>query len=129
MKFLSPVVMVLAACLPCLAGEEVRLSSLDLSKFHQGWGKALADKAVTGKPMVLAGKQFAHGVGTHARSVAFVELDGQVERFQAVCKTPRRFTAVSPRRPPTWTSTPVCPPGTSSTMRPASPWPPWPWPR
>ena len=34
------------------------LSSLDLTKMSSGWGKALADKAVQGMPMSIAGRTF-----------------------------------------------------------------------
>ena len=48
------------------AAETVWLGSLDLSKMQQGWGKAQIDRSISEKPLRLAGKQFARGVGTHA---------------------------------------------------------------
>lgn len=65
--------------------EPVWLSTLDLAKVRQGWGTAQADRSVTGKPMTIAGRRFARGVGTHARSVVFVDLNGKAERFIASC--------------------------------------------
>lgn len=65
------------------AAETVWLGSLDLSHVRQGWGQAQADKAVTGKPLSIAGQPFAHGVGTHASSTFWVELGGGADRFQA----------------------------------------------
>jgi alpha-galactosidase len=64
--------------------EPVWVSSLDLTPIIQGWGKPQADKAVTGKPMSIAGKQFSHGLGTHADSLARLELNGGSERFSAL---------------------------------------------
>lgn len=65
------------------ASEVVRLGQLDLSKMSSGWGKPLADKSVTGKPLSINGRTFEYGVGTHAGSVLHVKLDGKVERFWA----------------------------------------------
>ena len=47
-----------------------------------GWGKPLVDKSVTGKAISIGGRTFDQGVGTHAESTLYVELDGKVERFQ-----------------------------------------------
>ncbi len=71
------------ALLPARAAETVWLGSLDLSHVRQGWGQALADKAVTGKPLSIAARKFEHGVGTHASSTFWVNLAGGTDRFQA----------------------------------------------
>ncbi|MGA2867480.1 MAG: NPCBM/NEW2 domain-containing protein [Verrucomicrobiota bacterium] len=65
------------------AAETVWLSTLDLSQVRQGWGKANADRSVTGKPLSIAGKKFDHGVGTHAPGTIWVDLAGGSERFLA----------------------------------------------
>jgi alpha-galactosidase len=65
------------------AEETVPLSSLDLKKMKQGWGEAKIDQAVTGIPMTIGGQSFKEGVGTHARSTLFVELDGGKNYFSA----------------------------------------------
>jgi alpha-galactosidase len=68
----------------CLYGEEiVPLSSLDLHKMRQGWGEAKIDQSVTGKPLAIGGQTFAHGVGTHARSVFYAQLNGGTSHFSA----------------------------------------------
>jgi alpha-galactosidase len=85
MKFGFSFLLLLAAFLPGLAAEQAWLSDLDLTKVRQGWGKALANKTVTDRPLALAGQTYDHGVGTHAPSVMFVALDGKVERFTALC--------------------------------------------
>ena len=63
--------------------ETVPLGALDLSKMSSGWGKALADKSVTGKTLSIAGRTFESGVGTHADSMLHVKLDERTERFGA----------------------------------------------
>ena len=67
------------------AGEvqKVWLASLDLSKMSAGWGEPVANKSIEKKPLTLGGKTFEKGVGSHAPSVMYVELDGNAERFYA----------------------------------------------
>jgi alpha-galactosidase len=78
---------VAAIVLLCTCGarsaEVVRLGELDLAKMSSGWGKPLVDKSVTDKTISIGGRTFDRGVGTHAESTIYVELDGQVERFKA----------------------------------------------
>lgn len=71
--------------LPAIASaqEQVPLSSLDLSFLKQGWGVPQVDKSIEGKPLTIGGRSFEHGVGSHAASVLFLELDGGTERFTA----------------------------------------------
>ncbi|MBN1422134.1 MAG: NPCBM/NEW2 domain-containing protein [Planctomycetes bacterium] len=66
------------------AEETVPLSSLDLSNMSCGWGRPQIDRSVTEKPMAIAGRAFARGVGTHAPSVLRVDLDGKAKRFTAL---------------------------------------------
>ncbi len=61
----------------------VRLDELDLTAFTQGWGQAQPGLSVTKTPLRIAGKTFAHGVGTHAESDVTVRLDGQAQTFTA----------------------------------------------
>src|ERR1019366_5235584 len=63
--------------------EAVWISALDLSPIIQGWGQPQADKSVTGTPMSIAGRKFEHGVGTHAISLARLDLHGSATRFSA----------------------------------------------
>lgn len=66
------------------ASEPIGLQTLDLTKLKQGWGRPKADASVTGKSLSLNGRQFAHGVGTHAPSTLWIELGGGCKRFRAV---------------------------------------------
>lgn len=86
MKFVPFTILLLA--FPCLVptlavAEEVRLSSLDLRHVQQRDGKPAADLAVGGKPLAIAGKGYAHGVGTQAPSVLHLDLKGGSSRFTA----------------------------------------------
>ena len=59
------------------------LSSLDLSKMRQGWGKPQIDKSVTEKELSIGGQKFEHGVGTHATGYVWIDLDGRCDKFIA----------------------------------------------
>jgi alpha-galactosidase len=61
----------------------MKLTEVDLSRMSSGWGKPQVDRSVTGQPISIGGQTFGHGVGTHAPSDLFLELDGKVERFTA----------------------------------------------
>ena len=82
---MSAAVAVFAVLAPAAAwGQEtVWLGSLDLSKMEQGWGKPQIDRSITEKPLTLGGRRFAHGVGTHARSIVWIDLGGGSDRFLA----------------------------------------------
>jgi alpha-galactosidase len=59
----------------------VHLSELDISKMTAGWGETQADKSIQGRELTIAGQTFTHGVGTHANSVMYIDLKGDVKRF------------------------------------------------
>jgi alpha-galactosidase len=63
--------------------ETFGLETLDLQYIEQGWGEAHANQSVDGHPMMLDGKRFEHGLGTHANSTFRVALGGKGERFTA----------------------------------------------
>ncbi|HKI69861.1 MAG TPA: NPCBM/NEW2 domain-containing protein, partial [Verrucomicrobiae bacterium] len=63
--------------------DEIWLSSLDLAGVEQGWGSPHADKSVEGHELSIAGRKFAHGLGTHATGRIKVIFDGKPERFSA----------------------------------------------
>jgi alpha-galactosidase len=82
MSILAAVLLSLGATLAAKA-DVAALADLDLTKMSSGWGQPLVDKSVTGKPLSIGGKVFEHGVGTHADSTLYIDLDGKAERFQA----------------------------------------------
>jgi alpha-galactosidase len=63
--------------------EGLRLGSLDLSSTRQGWGKVQIDKSVTGKDLLIAGKKYEFGVGTHANSTIKIRLNKRTVKFSA----------------------------------------------
>ena len=64
------------------AAESIWLTQLDLANLHfEGWGRPQVDKSFTGKPLSVAGQKFAHGIGTRALTLLWLELDGRVEKF------------------------------------------------
>jgi alpha-galactosidase len=65
------------------AAETMWLSSLDLSKCTQGFGKPQADKSITEKTLSIAGRTFDKGLGTHAASRLLIDLKGGSSRFVA----------------------------------------------
>lgn len=72
-------------CLPAglASAESLRLEELDLKAMSQQWGQPQRGRAVTEAPMVLGGKTYAYGVGTHARSEMVIDLKNAAERFEA----------------------------------------------
>lgn len=66
------------------AAQSVWLSSLNLAPMAQGWGAPKTNLSVTGRPLAIGGKTFARGVGTHADSSAWLDLNGGTERFSAL---------------------------------------------
>jgi alpha-galactosidase len=63
--------------------QTVWLSSLDFAKMQQGWGHPQIDKSVSEKPLSIAGKKYEHGIGTHAASRIWIDLQGGASRFIA----------------------------------------------
>ena len=63
--------------------ETVWLDSLKLGLAAQEWGTPAKNKSVTGAPLAIGGKSFAHGFGTHAKSVLRVQLNGGSKSFSA----------------------------------------------
>jgi alpha-galactosidase len=80
---LSAVAVILLYACTAKSSEIVRLGELDLSEMSCGWGKPLVDKSVTGQAISIGGRTFDTGVGTHAESTIYLELDGKIERFKA----------------------------------------------
>jgi alpha-galactosidase len=62
---------------------KVWLSDLDIGKTQQGWEHARKDLSVDGNPLKIAGRAFEKGLGTHADSLLYVELNGGSARFNA----------------------------------------------
>ena len=65
------------------AEEVVWLSTLDLDKAKQGWGKPSRNLSVDGHPLFIGGRRFDKGFGSHAQSELRIDLKGGSEKFIA----------------------------------------------
>ena len=61
----------------------VWLETIDLSQAPTGFGRPSVAATVAGNPLSIAGKAFAHGVGTHADAAFVLNLGGGATRFIA----------------------------------------------
>jgi alpha-galactosidase len=60
------------------------LETMDLSKMQQDWNAPHAGKSVENRPIRLDGVTFVHGIGTHAISEVYIDLQHAATRFCAV---------------------------------------------
>lgn len=77
----------LSMCGIVLAAGPVRtqwLDELDLGRAVADWGTTQANRSIDGHPLVLGGKTFQRGIGTHANGQLNLALDGKALRFTAV---------------------------------------------
>lgn len=65
------------------APQDVPLTSLDLSKATQGYGRPQVDRAITEAPLSIAGRKFATGLGAHSEFSIWIDLKDGAERFEA----------------------------------------------
>jgi len=71
------------AALPLKQENVVWLESLDISNMTQDWGEPHKQRSVNGTPIMLHGKRYEHGIGTHANSSFAIDLKGGALRFSA----------------------------------------------
>ena len=74
-------VFLLSGVLSVAAQERVPLSSLDLGKLRQGWGRPKIDRSIEDRPLSIGGRSFERGIGSHASSLLHLRLAGGTERF------------------------------------------------
>ena len=69
---------------PQLIGPDgaTKLTDLKWKSAQTGFGKIQIDKSVGGVPLKVGGKNYPHGIGTHAPSVIVYDLPPGYERFQ-----------------------------------------------
>ena len=79
------VIMMLSAILVSCSTktEKITLTSLDLSKMEQGYGRPHINRSVTNAPLIIAGRTFNTGVGTHASSRIVIDLGRKPAKFIA----------------------------------------------
>jgi hypothetical protein len=63
--------------------EGVFLDTLEPTSAAQGWGTLQRNRSVTERPIVIAGRRYLRGLGTHSPSRITYALDGNWRRFQA----------------------------------------------
>lgn len=63
--------------------DEVYLSDLEPGRATIGWGTIEMDRAVTGRPLSVGGKQYRKGIGTHANSDIEYSLYGMFDTLTA----------------------------------------------
>ncbi|HOX37833.1 MAG TPA: NPCBM/NEW2 domain-containing protein [Candidatus Brocadiia bacterium] len=67
---------------PVIRVNGVYLDTLEPASASQGWGKLERNRSVWEKPMVIGGRRFSRGLGTHSPSRIVYNLDGGYKRFQ-----------------------------------------------
>jgi alpha-D-xyloside xylohydrolase len=68
-----------------LAGTSILwLDELDLNAMQQEFGKPQVRQSVAGKNLTVAGKVFARGIGTHAKSSLALDVRGKALRLEAL---------------------------------------------
>src|SRR5215469_1838998 len=74
---------VLAQAAPDAAESRQSLTELEPLSEEQSFGALQIDHSVQSKSLIVAGKQYAHGLGTHAHSELVYELRGRFDRFES----------------------------------------------
>jgi alpha-galactosidase len=65
------------------AAATVWLDDLDVSVTTQGWGDPHKNQSVDGHGLTIGGQSFTHGLGTHAESILYVDLNNGARSFSA----------------------------------------------
>ncbi len=70
---------------PTARTAEIDLIDLDISKTAQGWNTPKKNQTVSGgRPLIVAKKTYAKGLGTHSVSELWLQLDGKVQSFKGL---------------------------------------------
>ena len=70
------------------AASTLRPEELPAEMIEQGYGTPQVDKTVAGNPIVMGGVRYPHGLGTHAKSLIALKLDGSRAKFTGVAGLP-----------------------------------------
>ncbi|MGO8700868.1 MAG: NPCBM/NEW2 domain-containing protein [Limisphaerales bacterium] len=57
----------------------IRLDQLEIENTDQGWGEPHRNQSVEGNPLTIGGTRFEHGLGTHATSVLYINVNGATQ--------------------------------------------------
>lgn len=80
---MKAIIVLLQLAIATVFAGETRLQDMTCESAKQGWGALQLGASVGGQPMKIAGRTFAHGLGTHAASEIVYELDGALTNFSA----------------------------------------------
>lgn len=75
--------MIAALVGPAPADDSIWLDDLQIGAISQEYGQARARQSMNDHTLAVGGRSFERGVGTHAASVAIIDLGGAVESFSA----------------------------------------------
>ena len=67
-----------------LLADRIPLEETEIVRMRSGYGEPKAAKSIDGKALMIGGRVFAHGVGTHAPSTYTVPCGGKAVRFEAL---------------------------------------------
>ena len=59
------------------------LDDLDVNLTIQDWGDPQKNQSVNGHGLTIGGQTFAHGLGTHAESILYINLKSAAQTFSA----------------------------------------------
>jgi alpha-galactosidase len=70
---------------PVISGQKgtIKLTSLEWVKATSGWNQATKNRSVGGAPLIINGKQYADGFGTHSNSVIEFNIPDGYSTFSA----------------------------------------------
>jgi alpha-galactosidase len=83
MKKFLVVLLFYSLCSFSLNAQTIWLDKLDISSMRSGWSYAHANQSVMGKTLLVAGKKFEHGIGTHSVSTFLLNLNGNGKSFSS----------------------------------------------
>ncbi|WP_321436428.1 NPCBM/NEW2 domain-containing protein [uncultured Bacteroides sp.] len=63
----------------CAFSKTVWLDELNVDVVYQDWGTAQINKSVLGSPLMVGGKKYQRGIGTHSISRFLLNLDGKAK--------------------------------------------------
>ena len=76
--------LVLITAASCSQPDIIYLDEIDVSKWKSGWGKTQIKQSVTNGPILINGREFGRGIGTHSTSTFLLGLNGHGMEFSAV---------------------------------------------
>lgn len=62
----------------------IHLSDLKATRVKNAWGAPTPDKSIAGGPLLLEGKAYAKGIGTHANAISVYPIPDKAARFVAL---------------------------------------------